>query len=535
MNRSALFAAATAVVTTTALGLTSATASTGTASGAPTASPVPTPAAAVAKAKAAITSNLTALRATTADAFLVKDVIVDPDGSSHVRMDRTIGGLPVLGGDVVVHQAKDGAFEGASLTLTKSANVARTPKVSAATATVKALAKGLKAEGKPSLVIEARTGAPRLAYLVTTGGTQADGTPSRITTTIDALTGAKLVSEQHIETATGDGKSLYSGTVPLQTSTATGGFTLTDATRGNGFTADANNKTDSVLCQLFQIGCPTPTKFVDADNHWGTGTTADRASAAVDAHYGAATTFDYYKNVHGRNGIFGDGKGVPSRVHYGTNYVNAFWDGKQMTYGDGDNVAAGPLVSIDVAGHEMSHGVTEHTANLTYSGESGGLNEATSDIFGTLVEFYSNSAADPGDYYIGEKIMKDRVALRYMDKPSKDGQSPDCYSSGVGNLDVHYSSAIANHFAYLLAEGTGAKTIGGLPHNSPTCDGSSITGIGHDKLGKIWYRALTTYMTSGTTYAQARTATLNAATDLYGAGSVERATVAAAWSAVAVN
>ncbi|NUR94206.1 MAG: M4 family metallopeptidase, partial [Kribbellaceae bacterium] len=187
------------------------------------------------------------------------------------------------------------------------------------------------------------------------------------------------------------------------------------------------------------------------------------------------------------------------------------------------------------AGHEMSHGVTEHTANLTYSGESGGLNEATSDILGTMVEFYANNASDPGDYYIGEKIMKDRPALRYMDKPSKDGNSPDCYSSGVGNLDVHYSSGIANHFAYLLAEGSGAKTIGGLPHNSPTCNGSTLTGIGHDKLGKIWFRALTTYMTSGTTYAQARTATLNAATDLYGANSAEKAAVAAAWSAVAVN
>ncbi|MFF0341038.1 M4 family metallopeptidase [Kribbella sp. NPDC004875] len=531
MNRSALFAAATAVATTTALGLTSAT----TATGAPTASPVPSPAAAVAKARTAITSHLTTLRATTADTFVVKDVIVDKDGSSHVRMDRTIGGLQVLGGDVVVHQAADGAFKGASLTLSRSANVARTPKVSVATATSKALTKGLKSEGKPSLVIEARKGAPRLAYLVTTAGTQADGTPSRVTTTIDALTGAKLVSEQHIETATGDGKSLYSGTVPLQTSTATGGFTLTDATRGNGFTADANNKTDSILCQLFQLGCPAPTKFVDADNHWGTGSNTDRATAAVDAHYGAATTFDYYKSVHGRNGIFGDGKGVPSRVHYGSNYVNAFWDGKQMTYGDGDNVAAGPLVSLDVAGHEMSHGVTEHTANLTYSGESGGLNEATSDIFGTLVEFYANNTSDPGDYYIGEKIMKDRPALRFMDKPSKDGTSPDCYSSDVGNLDVHYSSAIANHFAYLLAEGTGAKTIGGLPHNGPTCNGSTLTGIGHDKLGKIWFRALTTYMTSGTTYAQARTATLNAATDLYGASSAEKAAVAAAWSAVSVN
>lgn len=531
MNRSALFAAATAVATTTALGLTSAS----TATGAPTASPVPTPAAAVAKAKTAVTSHLTALRASAADAFVVKDVIVDKDGSSHVRMDRTIGGLPVLGGDVVVHQAKDGAFKGATLTLSRSANIGRTPKLGAATATAKALAKGLKAEGKPSLVIEARKGAPRLAYLVTTVGTQKDGTPSRITTTVDALTGAKLISEQHIETATGDGKSLYSGTVPIETSTATGGFTLTDATRGGGWTGDANNKTDSILCQLLQLGCPTPTKFTDADNHWGTGTNADRASAAVDAHYGAATTFDYYKNVQGRNGIFGDGKGVPSRVHYGTNYVNAFWDGKQMTYGDGDNVAAGPLVSIDVAGHEMSHGVTEHTANLTYSGESGGLNEATSDILGTMVEFYANNPADPGDYYIGEKIMKDRPALRFMDKPSRDGTSPDCYTSDVGNLDVHYSSAIANHFAYLLAEGSGAKTIGGLPHNSPTCNGSTLTGIGHDKLGKIWFRALTTYMTSGTTYAQARTATLNAATDLYGANSTEKAAVAAAWSAVSVG
>ena len=277
MNRSALFAAATAVATTTALGLTSAS----TATGAPSASPVPTPAAAVAKARAAVTSNLTALRASAADAFVVKDVIVDKDGSSHVRMDRTIGGLPVLGGDVVVHQVKDGAFKGATLTLSRSANISRTPKLGAATATAKALAKGLKADGKPSLVIEARKGAPRLAYLVTTVGTQKDGTPSRITTTVDALTGAKLISEQHIETATGDGKSLYSGTVPLETSTATGGFTLTDATRGGGWTGDAKNQTDSILCQILQLGCPTPTKFTDADNHWGTGTTADRASAAV--------------------------------------------------------------------------------------------------------------------------------------------------------------------------------------------------------------------------------------------------------------
>lgn len=531
MNKSALLAAATAVVTTTALGLTGAT----TATGAPTADPGTTPAAAVARAKAAIPGNLGALKATGADTFLVKDVIVDADGTSHVRMDRMIGGLPVLGGDVVVHQAKDGAVKDVSLTLSKSANVDRTPKVSPAAATAKAVARGLKAEGKPSLVIEARKGTPRLAYRVASGGTQADGTPSHVTTTIDALTGAKLVTEQHIHTATGDGKSLYSGTVPLDSTPVTGGFNLTDPVRGNAQTLDAQNKTDSIWCQIFGFGCPVAAKFLDADNHWGNGLNTDRASAAADAHYGAATTWDYFKLNHGRNGIFNDGKGVPSRVHYGTNYVNAFWDGKQMTYGDGDGVVAGPLVSIDVAGHEMSHGVTSATSNLTYSGESGGLNEATSDIFGTAVEFYSNNASDPGDYYIGEEIMKDRPALRYMDKPSKDGNSKDCWYSGIGNIDVHYSSGPANHFFYLASEGSGAKSIGGLPHNSTTCNGSTVTGITQAKVAKIWYRALTVYFTTSTTYAQARVGTLNAATDLYGAASPERAAIAAAWSAVSVN
>jgi zinc metalloprotease ZmpA len=531
MDRTGLLAAAAAVATAAALGFTGAA----TATGVPAADPGPTPAAAVARARAAILDNLSVLRATRADTFQVRDVIVDADGASHVRMDRSIGGLKVLGGDVVVHQGRDGGWKGASLTLTRSGAVDRTPRLTRSQATAKALAKGYRADGTPSLVIEARTRMPRLAYQVSTRGTQADGTPSEISTTIDALTGMRLISEQHIQTVTGDGNSMYRGTVPLDTTPATGGFTLTDPLRGGNYTTDAGNQTDSVLCQIFKRGCPAGTRFSDADNHWGTGSSSDRATAAVDAHYGAAMTWDYYKLVHGRNGILNDGRGVQSRVHYGTKYVNAFWDGRKMTYGDGDGVVAGPLVSTDVAAHEMSHGVTTATANLTYAGESGSLNEATSDIFGTMVEFYAHSASDPGDYRIGEEIMRDRPALRFMDKPSKDGRSPDCYSAGIGNLDVHHSSGVANHFAYLASEGSGAKTIGGLPHDSPTCNGSTLSGIGHDKVGKIWYRALTTYMTSGTTYAQARTATLNAARDLYGAGSTERNAVAAAWSAVSVN
>ena len=145
----------------------------------------------------------------------------------------------------------------------------------------------------------------------------------------------------------------------------------------------------------------------------------------MDAQYGTNETWDYYKLVHGRNGIFGTGQGSFNRVHYGSGYVNAFWDGTKMTYGDGDGTSYGPLTSLDVAGHEMSHGVTENSANLTYSGESGGLNESTSDIFGTSVEFYAANANDPGDYLIGEEFdLAKHEGFRRMDKPSADGARP---------------------------------------------------------------------------------------------------------------
>ncbi|MGW1163809.1 M4 family metallopeptidase, partial [Streptomyces sp. NPDC002513] len=145
--------------------------------------------------------------------------------------------------------------------------------------------------------------------------------------------------------------------------------------------------------------------------------------------------------------------------------------------------------------------------------------------------------SDPGDYLIGEKINinGDGTPLRYMDKPSKDGGSADSWSSGVGNLDVHYSSGVANHFFYLLSEGSGAKTINGVSYNSPTSNGSKVTGIGRAKALQIWYKALTTYFTSTTNYKSARAGTLSAAAALYGSGSTEYNTVAAAWSAVNVN
>jgi Zn-dependent metalloprotease len=187
----------------------------------------------------------------------------------------------------------------------------------------------------------------------------------------------------------------------------------------------------------------------------------------------------------------------------------------------------------------MTHGVTSVTAGLIYSGESGGLNEATSDIFGSMVEYYANNTTDPGDYLIGEKLFANGTGvIRNMVSPNTDGVSADCWYSGVGNIDVHYSSGIANHFFYLLAEGT----TNGSP--SPTCVNGNqkkatgtgtLVGIGRAKAERIWYVALTQYMTSSTNYAAARVATLNASNSLFGSGSPESNAVAAAWSAVLVN
>ena len=300
--------------------------------------------------------------------------------------------------------------------------------------------------------------APGLRRL--TVGTKADQTPSRLHTVVDASTGATLDSWD--EVVEGTGNSMYSGTVTLGTTLV--GRQLPAEGRGR----ELHRPTSTAPPPARARCSPTPTTC------GATARPARRQTAGVDAQYGAEKTFDYYKNVQGRNGIWDTGVGARSRVHYGNAYNNAFWDGTQMTYGDGAGNAK-PLTAIDVAGHEMSHGVTENTAGLAYRGDAGGLNEATSDIFGTAVEFYANSAADPGDYLIGEKIdiRGNGTPLRYMDKPSKDGASQDCWSSTLKNLDPHYSSGPLNHWFFLASEGSGARTVNGVAYNSPVCGGAA--------------------------------------------------------------
>ncbi len=494
-----------------------------------------------ARAIAAAKSHAGVTRFGAAQGLKAVDTMVDSDGTTHVRLARTYRGLEVVGGDLVVHQSRSGAWKGSSLTLGKTLGLDVVPALTRSMAGTKALGLANRATtdatvAGATLVVDAAGVSPRLAWRVLSGGRQANGTPSRLATYVDAKSGAVLRAEQQIVNVGGSGKSLYGGTVPLQLTKSGSTYQLKDPTRGGTYTTDLKNAEDSLMCQIFGSGCKSGTLFTSADTSFGSGSSSSRESAAVDAQYGTNVTWDYYKSVHSRNGIFGDGTGSFNRVHYGKNYVNAFWDGTKMSYGDGDGVNYGPLTSLDVAGHEMSHGVTEKTANLTYSGESGGLNEATSDIFGTAVEFYAANANDPGDYLVGEEFdLKKHVGFRRMDNPSSDGSSLNCWSSNAKNVDVHYSSGIGNHFFYLLAEGSGSKTIGGVAHRSTTCNGSNVTGIGRAAAAKIWYRALTRYMTSSTNYKGARTATLTAAKDLYGTGSTPYNTVAAAWSAVAVS
>ncbi|MEV7076225.1 M4 family metallopeptidase [Streptomyces sp. NPDC093990] len=463
--------------------------------------------------------------------LVVKDVLTDADGTTHTRYERTFAGLPVLGGDLVVHD------RGGRTTVTK-ANAAPlsvptlTPRIAAADAAGEALTasrkdhvKGAEVDNASRKVIWAGSGKPVLAWETLVKGVQRDGTPSELQVVTDAVSGKELLTAQKVHT--GEGTGQYVGTVPLGTTQVGSTYQLSDPDRAGHKTYDLNQGTSG-----------TGTLFTDDNDVWGTGLPSDRQTAGVDVAFGAAATWDFYKEAYGRNGIRNDGVAAYSRAHYGNNYVNAFWQDSCfcMTYGDGSGNTH-PLTALDVAAHEMSHGVTAATAGLVYAGESGGLNEATSDIFAAAVEFHENLPADPGDYLVGEKIdiNGDGTPLRYMDKPSKDGDSRDSWSSSLGGIDVHYSSGPANHFFYLLSEGSGAKTVNGVSYDSPTSDGRPVTGIGIENAAAIWYRALTTYMTSTTDYAGARTATLSAAADLFGAYSPTYLAVADAWAGINVG
>lgn len=471
-------------------------------------------------------------------------VFLDNLGQAHVRLAQSYRNVPVFEGDAVIHlDAASGRIIGITDATLPFAPINITPGVSSQRAADVARGHFAQAPGLASrkdLAILVNDGAASLAWKVRNEGSAPEGHIDTVAF-VGAQNGKVLRAWNNLHTANvpGTAKGMYmnaAGSAVTVDKTAATTFYLRNVGTPSYYTCDMKNGRNS--CSWVTSTSAT----------FGTGTIATSGpNAAADAQFGAEKTLNYFKEKFGRNGIDNNNMSTYSRVHYSRGYENAFWSDtcKCMTYGDGATTFY-PLVSIDVAGHEMAHGVTSRSANLTYSGESGGLNEATSDIFGTMVEYYASGSFDVPDYKIGEMIWKSNWggktsrtsflptrALRYMYNPILDGASPNCWSSTLGGIDVHYSSGVANHFFYLLAEGSAPAAP--LP-SSPTCNSSTLTGIGRDKAEQIWYRALTTYMTSSTNYAGARAATIKAAQDLDTAnGWTTAPAVAAAWSAVNVN
>ena len=315
---------------------------------------------AVTRALAVIQQNPVPTRLSTSDTFTARAVTVDRNGTEHVRLDRTYKGLSVIGGDLVVH-SKAGVFSRASLTQAKPLSLSTTPKItSAAAITAAGVQFGTRFDVLPTahLVVYARTATPVLAYDVLYVGTRSDGTPTEMHYYVDATTSAILGKEDAVHTGTlpgsgtgtpvaavGPGNSLMAGQVSLNTqwNPTRRIFEMKDPTRGNTRITDAGNGYRTAVSTL----------VVDADNKWGNGTMTDRVSTAVDAAYGFAKTWDFYKNNFGRLGIANDGVGAFGAVHYSINYVNAFWSDSCfcMSFGDGNGTTVRPLVALDIMGH----------------------------------------------------------------------------------------------------------------------------------------------------------------------------------------
>lgn len=481
------------------------------------------------------------------DDFQVMKVEIDDLRMAHTRVRQTVAGIPVWEGEAIVHLKADGALSVVTDDLKESISVNTQPIFSAdeALKIANSLYKGgAEPTEKPIIDMWIYRGADRdhLVYRIETpriDGSDATAVPVDF---IDAQTGERVFSYNNLKTGTGS--SLYSGTVSISTSSTGGTFYMEDLTRRMGtfnMNSTGNESTG---------GGGTQSRYTDTDDNWNT--TIQRAG--VDAHYGAAKTYDYFLNVHGRNGINGSGGPgvttaaanssislITSRVHFGTSgaYNNAFWYNNRMSYGDGDGVNFSPLTTIDICGHEMMHGITENEANLTYSNESGALNESWSDVFGVMVELYADGGVISADTWkIGEDAYTPGTsgdALRYMNDPHLAGNGgwtanddPDHYSeryTGTGDYGgVHINSGIANKAFYLAA-------AGGTHHLS----GVTVTGMGTTDAARIWYSSIANYMTSGTNFAGARTATLNAATAIFGAGSAQYNSTANAWCAVGVG
>ncbi|MGK5557698.1 M4 family metallopeptidase [Actinomadura kijaniata] len=439
-----------------------------------------------------------------------KGVVSGAGGLQYVSYERTYDGLPVYGGDFVVVTNAGGSVLGTSVAQSKKLDVDTTPSLPAARAAKVAKGQVTKADGAsaPKLTVLAE-GTGRLVYEVVVTGTLKKK-PARLHVYVDADSGE--VAEKWDEvTPAADDRSHYHGTVDITTQPTS----IADPTRPN-----------------LRCGNQSGTTFTGPDSAWGNGSGTDLETACVDGMYAAQKEWDMLRSWLGHNGFDGNGNAFPMRV--GLNQANAYWNGSYTNFGR-NSAGTKQATAMDVVAHEYGHSIFQFTPGGSGGGngnEKGGMNESAGDIFGALTEHFTNEPAtlDPPDYLVGEEVdLVGSGEIRNMYNPSAEGD-PNCYSSSIPSTEVHAAAGPQNHWFYLLAEGSNPG--GGKP-TSPTCNGSTVTGIGIEKAGKIFMGGLLRKVTAWS-HARARVETVNAAIQLFPGSATECNAVKAAWAAVSV-
>jgi zinc metalloprotease ZmpA len=461
---------------------------------------------AASKADALVASRPPILQASADETFQQQPVITS-HGLHYVPYNRAYRGLPVIGGDLVVVTDASGATKYTSVAQSSPiGNLATTPKISdsAALTVAKGQLTTVSAVEGTKLVVVAEENKPaKLAWESTVRGTGADGV-SRLTVDVDATNGKVLGSKEHVTEVTGTGTGWIDGQVSIDTTQSGSSFLLQDPSHTTVRCQDAANNTT----------------FSGPDNVWGNGTGTNRETGCVDAFYVAQKQFAMLGAWLGRNGQNGSGGAWPLRV--GLNDQNAYYDGTQVQIGK--NTAGQWISSADVVGHELGHGVDDNTPGGI---SKSGTQEFVADTFGAATEWYINNPNDTPDFQVGEEVnLVGSGPIRYMYQPSLAGDS-NCYSSSTPGSEVHAAAGPGNHWFYLLSQGTNASPA------SPTCNSSSVTGVGIQNAIKIMYNAML-LKTSSSSYGKYRLWTLQSAKSLFPGSCTQFNSVKAAWNAVSV-
>lgn len=439
----------------------------------------------------------------------------DELGMTHVRVQQTVDGVPVFQGEAIVHLGGPGRQDTVTDAVEQDLDVDTTPELDATDAEDLALAEDPDAQllgDEPTLTVLRHDDGDHLVWMVDTEVLDADDAPvSNPRLFIDAHSGELVWSYDNLHSASGTTR--YNGVRSFDTLSMYAG----------GGTYNYYLENYDVLTFTFGNSYDYATMIYDADDSW----TESELLDSVSAHWGAQQTLDYLYYSSGWDGWDNRGSPVILLTDYGVGESNAWGGGGYVKFGDGDGTSWDPPVSLDVVGHEIGHSVSEAMVNLTYSGESGGLNESFSDILGAMTERYVIGDSWT-NWWMGEDFFGPGTAfdaLRYMDKPAYDGKSVDYYYSGVGAKNPHYSSGIGNLAFYLMANGG----------RHPTRSSSTMAGLGPDMAMAFTMRAYRYYLTSGADYLDLREAVTLAATDYYGPTSTQVATVGQAFDMVGVG